>query len=92
MAKRQADEPKVPGIQRGGQEPAPEEHDRPEQNEGYDEAVRGGASGGTDIGGSDARLSPGPAEAMAPRESNDLDDTQTRAAVDEVRRQDKPAE
>jgi hypothetical protein len=79
MVERHEDEPKVPGIQRGGQEPAPEEHDRPEQNEGYDEAVRGGPPAG------DARFAPGPAEAMAPQAENELDDVESTSAVDEVR-------
>jgi hypothetical protein len=30
-----------PGVQRGGQEPPVDEQDRPEQNVGYDEAVKG---------------------------------------------------
>jgi hypothetical protein len=30
-----------PGVQRGGQEPQADEQDRPEQNVGYDEAVKG---------------------------------------------------
>jgi hypothetical protein len=30
-----------PGVQQGGQEPAADEQDRPEQNVGYDEAVKG---------------------------------------------------
>jgi hypothetical protein len=30
-----------PGVQRGGQEPQANEQDRPEQNVGYDEAVKG---------------------------------------------------
>jgi hypothetical protein len=31
----------TPGVQQGGQEPAADEQDRPEQNVGYDEAVKG---------------------------------------------------
>jgi len=30
-----------PRVQQGGQEPDPDEQDRPEQNVGYDEAVKG---------------------------------------------------
>jgi hypothetical protein len=35
----------VPGVQQGGQEPDPAEQDRPEQNVGYDEAVKGAPLG-----------------------------------------------
>lgn len=31
----------APGVQQGGNEPDPAEQDRPEQNVGYDEAVKG---------------------------------------------------
>jgi hypothetical protein len=81
MVERREDEPKGPGTQRGGQEPPPGTHDRPEQNRGYDEAAREGPPAG------DARFVPGPGEARAPREDNELEQADRTSAVDEVRRE-----
>ncbi len=68
-------------TRQGGLEPSPEEQDRPEQNEGYDEAVRGGMP---DQPLPDVRE-------WNPVPSADPDDREAADAAAEVRRREKSA-
>ena len=65
----------------GGQEPTPEEHDRPEQNAGYDEAARGG--GRPDDVWNHMEQNEGPAQDPDEREAN--------GAAADVRRRERSA-
>ncbi len=71
----------VSGKRQGGQEPAPEEHDRPEQDQGYDEAVRAG-------GGPDDAWNHMDQNAVP---SDDPDDQAADAAARDVRRRERSA-
>ncbi|RPJ74037.1 MAG: hypothetical protein EHM24_06835 [Acidobacteria bacterium] len=72
----------VDGKRQGGQEPLPEEHDRPEQDQGYDEAARAG--GGRDDVWNHMDQNAAPSE--------DPDDKAAAAAARDVRRREHSAD
>lgn len=79
-------------TRRGGQELPPELQDRPEQNEGYDQAVRGG-NADTPLGRDDLNAVEPPDD--VPVEDEDepdtaaLDDRAERGAAADVRRRER---
>jgi hypothetical protein len=92
---------RIPARRRGGQELPDELQDRPEQNEGYDQAVRGGPAGtpqdplmdvDTELTteDSDAEL-PAAGAGGTSREADlaEIDDRAARAAAAEVRRRER---
>lgn len=80
-------------TRRGGQELPPELQDRPEQNEGYDEAARGGDAD-TNLGRDDINaLSPPdelPVDDHDAPDTEAVDDREARGAAADVRRRERP--
>jgi hypothetical protein len=72
------------------QERIQREQHRPEQNEGYDEAVRGGPSVANDMRRT-TNLVPAPPDVQPANEAHDIDERETRDAVEEVRREEHSA-
>jgi hypothetical protein len=72
----------------GGHELPPEVQDRPEQNAGYDRAVRGGsgATGRRKV----TQLPPLPPDEEARTSASRIDDREARRAAAIVRRRDRP--
>ncbi len=91
----------MPPRRRGGQELPDELQDRPEQNEGYDKAVRGGPAGTPqdplmDVDSDLSTEDPGAALPAANPEATrrqtefaDIDDRAAREAAAEVRRRER---
>ena len=80
-----------PKTRRGGQELPPELQDRPEQNAGYDEAVRGGDTAANPGRDELHAVSPGPIpvdDEDAP-DADVIDDRETRGAEADVRRRER---
>lgn len=76
---------------RGGQEPPPEAQDRPEQNRGYDEAVRGGPLTPNEQVPTDD-LVPAPPEDQAGIEEKTIDEREADPAARDVRRRERSAD
>jgi hypothetical protein len=68
------------------------EQHRPEQNEGYDEAVREGGPALPNDSDKVSYLPPEPPDSRRARERNDVDERETQRAIDEVRRHDHSAD
>lgn len=83
-AKRESGSERQERIQR-------EQH-RPEQNAGYDEAVRQGGPPLPDDSDKVSYLPPEPPDTRSPRERNDIDERETQKAINDVRRQDRSAD
>jgi hypothetical protein len=66
------------------------EQHRPEQNEGYDEAVRGGLVSANSLD-KVHDLPPMPEEERQTAEQNDIDEREAQGAAADVRRQDRSA-
>ncbi len=68
------------------------EQHRPEQNKGYDEAVRQGGPPLPDDSATASYLPPESPEQRQARERNDIDEREAQAAAADVRRQDRSAD
>ena len=75
------------GTTRGGQEPPDDAQDRPEQNAGYDAAVRGSS----DTPKLDEDFVAAQDEPASPDVASDLDDRAARDAAAAVRRRERSA-
>jgi hypothetical protein len=74
------------------QEQIQREQHRPEQNEGYDEAVKRGGPVLPNDTDKVSYLPPEPADARRTREQNDIDERETERAIADVRRQEHSAD
>jgi len=74
------------------QERIQREQHRPEQNEGYDEAVRQGGPVLPNDTDKMSYLPPEPPDTRREREQNDIDERETQRAIAEVRRQEHSAD
>jgi hypothetical protein len=83
-------ERKDSGVER--QERIQREQHRPEQNEGYDEAVRQGGPQLPNDSDKVSYLPPEPPDTRGAREQNDIDERETQRAIDEVRRREHSAD
>jgi hypothetical protein len=68
------------------------EQHRPEQNAGYDEAVRRGGSNSPMATDKTETMPPLPAEEQKARDIEEIDNREARAAAADVRRQDRSAD
>ena len=82
-ARRESGEQRQKRIQR-------EQH-RPEQDRGYDEAVRGGPETANEMHRVDTLL-PTPPDQRPADEAHNVDERETRGAVDDVRRRERTAD
>jgi hypothetical protein len=73
------------------QERIRQERHRPEQDEGYDEAVRQGGPTLPDDSDKVSYLPPEPPDDRAERERADIDEREAQGAAADVRRQDRSA-
>ena len=76
---------------RGGQEPPAEVQDRPEQDRGYDEAVKGGPPLPNERVATED-LVPAPPEDQAEIEKTNIDEREAAAAARDVRRREHSAD
>ena len=74
------------------QERIQREQHRPEQNEGYDEAVRQGGPGLPNDTDKVSSLPPEPPDERHARERNDIDERETQRAIADVRRHERSAD
>jgi hypothetical protein len=74
------------------QERIQREQHRPEQNKGYDEAVRQGGPVLPNDTDKVSYLPPEPAEERQTREQNDIDERETQRAIADVRRREHSAD
>lgn len=74
------------------QERIQREQHRPEQNKGYDEAVKQGGPVLPNDSDKVSFLPPEPPEERRTREQNDIDERETQGAIADVRRQDHSAD
>ena len=88
MAKRAAK--RETGTER--QERIQREQHRPEQNEGYDEAVRQGGPVLPNDSDKVSYLPPEPPDTRGAREQNDIDERETQRAIADVRRRERSAD
>ena len=74
------------------QERIKREQHRPEQDAGYDEAVRGAGAGTPDDTNTTSFLPPEPPDVRRTRERNDIDDREADRAAADVRRHEHSAD